>query len=284
MPNILITGANSFVGTSFKKYSKYKNIREICLIKNKAKDISFKDIDVVFHVAAIVHQKNTILEKTYFEVNTELPVELAKLAKKAGVKQFIFMSTVKVYGEFKRGMKAWNEETICRPEDNYGKSKYMAELELRKLKSPEFTVSIIRTPLVYGPGVKANMANIVGLVKKIPILPFKDINNKRSFTYIENLIGFIDRIIELNISGIFIAKDNRDLSTSELVRLISKNLNKKTLLFKMPYFIVYLGKKFLPSIFDRLYGSFEMENNKTLNVLNYSPPISPEEGIKRMLQ
>lgn len=284
MSKILITGANSFIGSSFIQFSKNQVVQEVCLIKNKPESVDFKEMDVVLHVAGIVHQSTAIPEDLYYQVNTELPLDVATRAKEAGVKQFVFMSTVKVYGEFRDGMEAWNEHTECKPEDGYGKSKYKAEKELMKLASPDFVVTIIRTPLVYGKGVRANMASIVKLVQKFPILPLKKIQNKRSFTYIENLIGFIDQTIKLNISGVFIAKDARDLSTSELVTLIAKYLNKKIILFKTPNFIIAIGKKVMPKIFDRLYGSFEMENNKTLKTLAYTPPFTPEEGIKRMLQ
>jgi nucleoside-diphosphate-sugar epimerase len=167
MSTILITGANSFIGTNYIKSSSNNVKEEFCLIHNQPNEIDFSDVDVVLHVAGIVHQKESIPETTYFKVNTDLPIEVAKLAKKSGVKQFVFMSTVKVYGEFTDGMDVWNETTTCKPEDNYGKSKYQAEQELMKLNSENFVVSIVRTPLVYGKGVKANMASIVNLVKKI---------------------------------------------------------------------------------------------------------------------
>jgi UDP-glucose 4-epimerase len=283
MPNILITGANSFVGSNYKRYSKYKNINEICLIKNKASQIDFNNIDVVFHVAAIVHQKDAIPEKTYFSINTELPIELAKRAKKAGVKQFIFMSTVKVYGKFKPGMQNWNESSKCFPDDSYGKSKYAAEQALKELENEYFTISIVRTPLVYGENVKANMHSILKLVYSFPVLPLGKINNKRSFTSVENLVGFIDRIIEKRASGIFIAMDEKSLSTTELVKLIAKYLNKKIILFKLPNFIIKIGILLIPQIFNRLFGSFEMNNEKTLNTLDYKASISSEEGIKKMI-
>lgn len=281
MPNILITGANSFVGTSFRRFSKIKDIHEVDMIKNKPEDIDFTGTDVVLHVAAIVHQTKNIHELEYFRVNRDMAVEVAKLAKQTGVKQFVFLSTVKVYGEFKPGMSTWNEETECIPVDDYGKSKYEAEKGLEKLQSPEFSVSIVRTPLVYGKGVRANMLNIIKLVRLLPILPLGGIQNKRNFTYIENLVGFIDRVIERNASGIFIAMDDGTLSTTHLVKIISAALNKKRVLFRIPGFLLKAGKAVLPVIFDRLYGSFELNNNKTREILNYCPPVSSEEGVRR---
>ena len=284
MPQILITGADSFVGTNFRRFSKIKVIREVDMIENKPEDIDLTGVDVVLHVAAIVHQTKKIQESEYFRINRDLAVEVAQLAKQTGVKQFIFLSTVKVYGGFKPGMSVWNEETECKPVDSYGKSKYEAEKGLKKLQSPEFIVSIVRTPLVYGKGVRANMLNIIKLVRLLPILPLGGIQNKRNFTYIENLVGFIDRIIERNVSGIFIAMDDGTLSTTHLVKIISAALNKKRVLFRIPGFFFKAGKAVLPVIFDRLYGSFELNNSKTRKILNYNPPISSEEGVRRTIQ
>ena len=209
---------------------------------------------------------------------------LQKNAKKAGVKQFIFLSSVKVYGAFNPSSGPWNEDSICNPDDSYGKSKYEAEIALRKLEDANFTVSIVRTPLVYGVGVKANMLSILRLVDRFPILPLAKVSNKRSFTSAENLVAFLDRIIEKRASGVFIAMDENPLSTTELVNSISKYLNKKVFLFQMPDLFVEVGKKLVPKVFDRLYGSFEMDNSKTLKTLDFKPPYSTEEGIKKMVE
>jgi UDP-glucose 4-epimerase len=173
---------------------------------------------------------------------------------------------------------------LCLPEDAYGKSKYEAELALKKLIDDRFTVSIIRTPLVYGEYVRANMLSIMKLVNRTRILPFKNVNNRRNFTGAENLVSFIDRIIERRASGIFIAMDEKAISTSELVKMISENLCKKIFLFKIPDFIVKAGMIVLPSIFDRLYGSFEMDNSRTLKVLDFKSPVATSEGIKKMVK
>ncbi len=283
MPKILITGSNSFVGRNYIYNSTNKFITEISLFNKKTEEIDFSCYDTVIHLVAIVHQSKRIPEAQYFKVNRDLCIRVAEQAKNAGVRQFIFLSTVKVYGQFKPGSGPWNEGSVCRPEDSYGKSKYEAEIALKKMETRDFTVSIIRTPLVYGVGVKANMLSILRLVDRFPILPLASINNKRSFTSAENLVAFIDRIIEIRASGVFIAMDQKPLSTTEIVNLISKYLNKKVYLFRMPDFIVKLGKRMMPSIFDRLYGSFEMDNTTTLKNLNFIPPLSTEEGIKKMV-
>jgi nucleoside-diphosphate-sugar epimerase len=128
------------------------------------------------------------------------------------------------------------------------------------------------------------MLSILKLVFRFPFLPLGGVNNKRSFTSAENLVAFIDRIIEKRASGIFIAMDGKPLSTTELVRMISKYLNKKVWLFRMPGFMIKMGQAMIPKIFDRLYGSFEMDNSKTLKMLDFKPPLSSEEGIQRMVE
>jgi nucleoside-diphosphate-sugar epimerase len=283
MAKILITGTNSFVGTNIRKYSKYTEIEEISLFDKNPEDIDFTGYDVVIHLVAIVHQTIKISEVEYFKINRDLCIEVAKFAKKAGVKQFVFLSTVKVYGKFIKGYSFWNEKSQCFPDDAYGKSKYAAEIALKELNDSNFTVSIVRTPLVYGEGVKANMLSILKLIKKFHFLPFKNVNNRRSFTSAENLVAFIDRIIEKRASGIFIAMDKDAISTSELVLMISDTLGKKVRLFKMPELFVKIGIILLPKFFDRLYGSFEMDNTETLRVLEFTPPLSSQEGIKKMV-
>jgi nucleoside-diphosphate-sugar epimerase len=283
MEKILITGKNSFVGTNILKYSIFKDIDSISLLDNNPETIQFSNYNTVIHLVAIVHQTKQIDEIEYFKINRDLCLEVARNAKKSGVKQFIFLSTVKVYGEFIPGSHPWNENSICIPDDSYGKSKYAAEQDLKKLNDSGFVVSIVRTPLVYGEGVRANMLSIMKLIKFTHILPFKDLHNRRNFTSAENLVAFIDRIIEKRASGIFIAMDNEAISTSELVILISTFMEKKIILFKLPVFIIKAGIFLFPKIFDRLYGSFEMDNNETLKTLDFKPPFSIREGIRKMV-
>ncbi len=283
MTKVLITGANSFVGTNFRKFSQYKDIEEVSLYENRSEDIDFNKYDVVLHLAAIVHQTKKIPESKYFNVNRDLCLRVAEHAKKAGIKQFVFLSTVKVYGEFVPKFGLCNENSKCIPDDAYGKSKYEAELGLKKMEDVNFTVSIIRTPLVYGEGVKSNMLRILKIVEAFPILPFGKVNNKRSITSVENLVGFIDRIIVKKASGIFIAMDENAISTTELVNYLSKYLGKKVTLFKLPQIFTRIGTFFIPGIFDRLYGSLEFDNKKTKKELNFKPPFSTEDGIKKMV-
>jgi len=280
MPKILITGSKSFVGTNFRKFSKFKNIEEISLYDIRPENIDFSNFDVVLHLAAIVHQTRNISESEYMKVNRDLCLKVAESAKRGGVGQFIFLSSLKVYGDSKLFTEIRNEESECLPVDPYGKSKYGAEVNLKKLEDTDFTVSIIRPPLIYGEGVKANMLSLIKLVDKFPILPFDAIQNKRNYLYIENLIGYIDRIIDRKASGIFIVKDKNALSTTELVNYLSKNLGRKLILFKMPGFFKKIGTYLFPLVFDRLFGSSEFDNSKTNQQLDYKPQISTEDGIR----
>jgi nucleoside-diphosphate-sugar epimerase len=283
MTRILITGAQSFVGMNFIKNSRFKDVTEISLFENRPEDIDFKRYDVIIHLVAIVHQSKAISNNLYYEINRDLCLRTATKAKNNGVRHFIFMSSVKVYGKFFPKSGVWNEDSICQPEDGYGKSKYEAEILLKKMEDENFTVSIIRTPLVYGENVKANMLSIMRLVDRVRILPFKSVNNKRSFTAVENLTAFIDRIIELRIPGIFIAMDKKSLSTTELVEIIANGFGKRVIFFKLPNWVISLGIRVRHNIFDRLYGSFELDNTQSLKRLDFTPPFSTDDCILKMV-
>ena len=222
----------------------------------------------------------------YQRVNVTQTLQLAKKAKESGIKHFVFMSTVKVYGE--ETDCVYTEETACHPEDEYGKSKLKAEQELLGLSeeglgdSNGFKVSIIRTPIVYGYGVKANIKSLVSLVNKVPVLPFGNIQNKRSMVYIGNLCHLVYETITQEKSGVFLASDDEAISTSRLIELIAKNLDKKVYLVKIPFFESLL-KILKPSFHKRLYGSLEVDNTITKEKLNLQNPYSVEDGIKLMI-
>ena len=283
MKKLLVIGTNSFIGTNFHKFSENQEITEVSLRETNPDDIDFREVDVILHLAAIVHQSKRINKQVCFHVNRDLPVSVAEHAKKAGVKQFVFLSTVKVYGKFISGSDPWTEDSACYPYDDYGESKYSAEVALKNMEDESFVISIIRTPIVYGPGVKANMLKMIRLVEKFSLLPFWKVNNNRHYTYIENLIGFIDRIIEIRASGTFIAMDDFGLSTTDLVKYLVKFLHRKIILFKVPdIFISFAVSLKVPAV-DQLYGSFYLDNCKTKKLLDYEPLFSSEEGIGKMI-
>lgn len=341
MKNILLTGSNGFVGSYFiNKYKKKYNIKTFSFLKDDLASFDCSNIDVVFHLSALVHQMGGANEQEYERVNVTQTLELANKAKASGVRHFIFMSTVKVYGEetgesrlprFARNEErdkiaslsffamtereqlaiegevarngAYNENSECLPQDDYGKSKLKAEKELLKLEDKSFRVSIIRTPIVYGYEVKANIKNLVNLVNKVSILPFGGIDNRRSMVYVGNLCYMIDVLIGLRmerwktdrldcraslamterIGSVFLASDDEAISTTRLIELIAKGLGRKVYLVKVPFFESFL-KLVKPSFYKRLYGSLEVDNSITKQRLNLKNPYSVENGIKLMIE
>ncbi len=206
----------------------------------------------------------------YEKINVIQTIELAKKAKESGVKHFVFMSTVKVYGE--ETNSKYTENTVCNPEDDYGKSKLKAEQELQKLEDEN-----IYYKNTYCLWIWSKSKN---LVNKVPVLPFGKIKNKRSMIYIGNLCHLVDEIIT---QGIFLACDDEPLSTSKLIDLIAKNLAKKIYFIKIPFFESLL-KIVKPSFHKRLYGSLEVDNRITKEKLNLKNPYSVEDGIRLMIK
>lgn len=279
--NILLTGSNGYLGNSF--LNQYKNkyfFEKFSLLSQKLENTNFDNIDIILHCAALVHQKIEHSYTKYHEINVDYPLKLAKLAKQNGVKQFVFISTIAVYGEDEEKL---DENTICNPITPYGKSKLEAEKNLLKLNDDSFIVSIIRPPMIYGKNAPGNIDSLIKLVKKLPIIPLGDIENKRSFISIQNLCFIVDEIITQQKSGIFLASDDEPLSTSKLIELIAKNLDKKVYLIKIPFFESLL-KILKPSFYKRLYGSLELDNTITKEKLNLQNLYSIEDGIRLMIK
>ncbi|MGB3961067.1 MAG: NAD-dependent epimerase/dehydratase family protein [Sulfurimonas sp.] len=287
--NILLTGATGFIGSYFlNKYSNRYNIQKFSFLQDDFAAFTLKCVNTIVHLSALVHQMGGASADAYERVNVTQTLRLATKAKESGVGHFIFMSSVKVYGEETDGLlrlahnDKYNESTECHPEDDYGKSKLKAEKELQKLEDKNFKVSIIRTPIVYGYGVKANIKNLVNLVSKAPILPFGSTDNKRSMVYVGNLCHLIDEVMVQKKSGIFLASDDEPLSTTKLITLIAKELDKKIYLVRIPFFETLL-KLFKPTFHKRLYASLEVDNHVTMERLGIHNPYSTQEGIHAML-
>lgn len=281
MPRVLLVGKGSFIGSNFINFSRFKDIKEVDIVDVKPEDIDLTGFDVVIHLAAIVHQTKSIDFEQYLRVNTLLPVNMANHSKRSGVKQFIFLSSTKVYGKFEQGQNPWDEYSECIPNDSYGITKLKAEHELINLSNDSFSVTIIRTPLVYGEGVKANMLSLIKLVDRMPILPFQNVSDRRSMTYVGNLVEYIDRTIELTKSGVFIAKDQESISIEVLIKLISKSLGKRIILFDLGSLLIKLLRHVSPNNHERLFGSSLLNNSKTLEILDFVPKTSISEGIDR---
>ena len=248
----------------------------------------FQNIDVVIHLAAKVHimkdiEKDPLVE--YRKINVELTEKLARQAASSGVKRFIFVSSIKVNGEFTEANSKFSPDDKPNPQDPYGVSKMEAEFSLLKLaKETDMEVVIIRPPLIYGPGVKANFLSMMKwLYKKLP-LPLANIKNKRSLVFIHNLVSLISvSISHPNAAGqIFLVSDDHDVSTSALLKLMSSFLGKKIKLFSLPVYALkglffLTGKKELSL---RLLSSLSLDITKTKQLLGWSPPYSFEEAIK----
>jgi nucleoside-diphosphate-sugar epimerase len=282
MKKLLLTGARGFIGSYFqKKYAHKYEIQTFSFLKDDIETLHVKGVETVIHLSALVHQMGGASDEAYERINVEQTLQLARKAKENQVKQFIFMSTVKVYGE--ESDVAYTEASPCHPEDAYGRSKLKAEQELQALVDEDFTVSIIRTPIVYGRGVKANMQNLMKLVDSMPLLPLRGIDNKRSFVYIGNVCALLDSLIEQEQKGVFLASDDAPLSTTALIQELAKAKKKKLFLIQLPLFAMFL-KWLKPSFYKRLFESLTVDNSYTKEVLHFKNPYSTQEGISMMIQ
>ncbi len=284
MKKILITGGTGFVGQRFLEYNNYKyEIQSVSLQKNNVQDLDFDGIEVIVHLAGKAHQMQKIEDQIYFDVNTELTKKLALAAKASNVPHFIFISTIKVFGEHQNAVLT--EGSPCEPiNDPYGESKLEAEKFLQTIEDSDFTVSIIRPPLVYGPRVKGNLIRFLKLADDGKLLPFDSIDNRRTMVYLDNLIELINTVINQKQSGIFLAADDKPISTTLLISEMRKNMGRPARLFSMPTLFKTILKKIKPEMYIRLYGSLEMNPQDTFKRLNFKPPYTVEEGIKEMVK
>lgn len=306
-PEILITGANGFVGNSLCKSAIQQgfSVRRAVRKPNKHNDVvvgnlsidtdwiaALKGIKIVIHLAARVHimsdTANDPLEE-FRRVNTKGTLNLARQAAESGVKRFIYLSSIKVNGEYTQLGTSFTEDDTFVPTDPYALSKYEAELGLLQIvKNTHMEVVIIRPPLVYGPDVKANFLNMIKWLNKGVPLPFGSIHNKRSLASLDNLVDLILTCIEhpLAKNQVFLVSDGEDLSTTELFERVSYALNKKPRLLpvneKVLIFILnLLGKNDLAT---KLCGSLQVDISKAKNLLGWTPPISVDEGFRQTTQ
>lgn len=236
MKKILITGAGSYIGTSFENYintnfpDKY-TVDTVDMIGGGWKEKDFSPYDTVFRVAGIAHSDNGKIapekEKLYYSVNTELTSATAEKAKSDGARQFIFMSSAIVYGNSAPigKTKIITADTPVSPANCYGDSKVQAEKRLKLLEDENFKVVILRPPMIYGKGSKGNYPLLAKLALKLPFFP--RVQNERSMLYIENLCEFVRLMIENEESGTFFPQNSEYSNTSELVEMIAAAHGKK---------------------------------------------------------
>lgn len=303
-----VTGANGFIGkelvkrllndgfkvTSFMRNPTYNETAHN-LIKKKFPDLNgisdfsetIHGIDTLFHCAARVHifnENDKDALSDFLEVNLEGTINLAKTASKAGVKRFIFLSSVKACGESTELNLPMNEKLIPKPMDSYGYSKLLAEKELLNLaKETNMEIVIIRPVVIYGPGVKGNISKLIRLVKKQYFLPFGGVNNKRSLLSITNLLDLMIICIDHPNAAnqIFFVSDGADKSLPEIILAISNVLKSKILIFTFPviilkFFLFIIGKK---KLINRLFGSLQVDIKRAKMELGWEPKNKFEDEL-----
>ena len=311
--HILVTGANGFIGNAIRGLLRQRNYLVRGTVRSLGRatgpnsddvieigDIDsatnwlhvLENIDAVIHLAARAHiiretSNNPLLE--FRKINVSGTEKLAQGAVRAKVKRFIYVSSIGVNGQCNNEDVPFTEIDSPNPHDPYTTSKWEAEQTLLKIsKETNLEVVIIRCPLVYGPHVKGNFLRLMKIVERGLPLPFASVNNRRSLLYVENLTDLIIHCIESKnvASRTFLASDNEDISTPDLIRQLANAMGVKARLFS---FNSRLLKSFAKAFgktdeFNRLCGSLRVNSSKARRILNWQPPISVDEGIKRTVE
>ncbi|USD60238.1 SDR family oxidoreductase [Vibrio sp. SCSIO 43140] len=305
---IFLTGANGFLGSQINRTlsNKYQMVcfgrtppKGSCsrFVKGSLEDLDegnldLEDIDVVIHCAARVHMMNDSSTEPlaeYRKINVEPTAQLARLAAKQGVKRFIYVSSIKVHGEFTEE-KPFCADDIASPQDDYARSKLEAEQELLNVSDElGMEIVIVRPPLIYGPNVKANFAALSRLANKGLPLPFGCINkNDRSMVSTYNMVDFIDTCIThpQAANQAFLVSDDDDVSTKHLIQLLSEVQGKRAILLPIPEALFIIAGKVLgkSDVVDRLLGSLRIDIQKNSSLLGWTPPYSLRESLLRMIK
>ncbi len=305
--NVVLTGATGFLGSRLAEKLHDHNQHPVMCASRRAigqcdryvvvgaldSDTDWSTVvagqQVVIHTAARAHiMKDEVPDPLaeYRKVNVDGTLNLARQAAEAGVRRFIFISSIKVNGEQTPLNQPFTAENTPAPEDAYGISKMEAEQGLQALAAETgMEVVIVRPPLVYGSGVKGNFASMIKLVEKGLPLPLGAIHNKRSLVALDNLVDLIITCIEHPDAGnqVFLASDGEDLSTTELLRGVAKAMGKPSRLVPVPAGLLMFGATVLgkKAMAQRLLGSLQVDISKARNLLGWQPPLSVEEGLKR---
>lgn len=277
MKKILITGAGSYIGVNVEKYllkwpEEYQ-VNSINMIGDEWKKEDFSGYDVVFHVAGIAHIKETNENShLYYDVNEHLAVAVAEKAKKEGVKQFIILSTMSVYGITVGHI---TKETLPNPINSYGKAKYNADLKIEKLDCPTFKVAILRPPMVYGKGCKGNYQTLRKFALKSPIFP--NFKNERSMIYIGNLAEFVKNCIDEEKKGMFFPQDAEYVCTANMVKKIADSNRKRIMMTKLINWSIYLALGLNVSVFKKVFGSLKYEKIDLVDENNFEEAMRKTE-------
>lgn len=303
---VLVTGANGFIGSALCPHlaelghkvvpvvRRQSNIANEVIVHDAASwKTALNGCDSVIHLAARAHvmqdqERNPL--QAFRVSNVDTAIGMAKRAVEAGVRRFVFMSTIKVNGEETASGCSFRPEDSTDPKDPYAISKWEAEQGLFEIaKRTGLEVVIIRPPLVYGPGVKGNFATLIKWVKIGVPLPFGSLRNRRSMIGLDNLLSFTVLCADIarspNAKGqVFLVSDGEDVSTAELLRRVAKAYGCKSRMFSVPVELMRLatrctGKSLLA---DRLFGSLVVDDSKARQMLGWHPPSSMDEQFKKM--
>ena len=252
------------------------------------KDISWKShdfsqYDTVFHVAGIAHADMEKItpdkQKKYYAVNTDLAIKTAEHAKAEGIRQFIFMSSMIVYGE----RQHIDEYTVPAPSNFYGDSKWQADKGIRELESDDFNVAVLRSPMIYGKGSKGNYSILEKLARKLPIFP--DVDNQRSMLYIENLCEFVAQLICSGEGGIYFPQNREYTKTSEMFKLIGEQAQRQIKITKLLNPIIGVVSHIsgrMGKVVKKAFGDFTYDYKlSSYDGLNYQK-VDFIESIKRI--
>lgn len=305
---VLVTGANGFVGRALcaKAVARSFNVRGMTrspyhlpgginsyvlgsMDENTDWQASLTGSGVVIHLAARVHVMQDTATDPLVEfrrVNVQGTLNLARQAAAAGVPRFVFISSIKVNGEATKLDQPFTADDESVPLDPYGISKMEAEQGLRKIAAETgLEVVIIRPPLVYGPGVKANFQSMMRWLRRGVPLPLGAINNRRSMVALDNLVDLIVTCIDHPAAAnqTFLVSDGEDLSTTQLLQRLGRALGKPARLIPVPSMFLKIGAALLgkPAIAQRLCGSLQIDISKTQQLLGWTPPLSVDEGLKK---
>lgn len=286
MTKVLITGAGSYVGESVRRYilstSSDFEIDAVDTMNDAWKEADFSKYDVVYHVAGIAHvNADPKMEALYYKVNRDLTVEVARAAKAAGVKQFIFMSSQIVFHE-SQSLKSevLTADTKENPNGFYGDSKLQAEKGLHELECDAFKVCILRPPMIYGPNSKGNFPRLVKLAQKTPLFPAW--HNKRSMLYIDNLAEFVKQAILRELSGTFYPQNRELADTVEIIRYFAKANGHKVWITRLLNPFVWLGSFILQPI-NKMFATYYYDPEMSKMDFDYQL-VSFEESLKRVAE
>jgi len=264
MKKILITGANSYVGTNVEKWlmkepDKYY-VETLDMKDPSWKEFDFSRFDVVFHVAGIAHVSNKKnMADIYFKVNRDLTIEVAKKSKMSGVKQFIFMSSMIVYNSNETRITL---DTKPNPDNFYGQSKLDGEIAINKLNDENFAITVLRPPMIYGENSKGNFPKLLKLAKKTFVFP--NLQNKRSMLYIKNLAKFVKIVLDESKTGTLFPQNKEYSSTTLIIKMIADNNNRKIWFTRIGNPVLNLLKKRV-GIINKVFGDFYYDIRKDIS-------------------